>query len=201
MTDIGMRIEYKDVGIYRSPVENPKGPIFYPKLSGSELAWFALYVQVNHEKEVQKRVEQKTVECYLPLLECWSKRLDRRKRIQKPLFPGYIFVHTILDNYTNVQILKTPGAISILKSSEGPLPIPPYQIDSLKKVLGSTATVSLYPYLKEGDRIEVVRGPLVGCVGVLIRQNQNRGTLVISVDIIQRSVSVELNMEDIKPIH
>ncbi len=177
-----------------------QGPVIFPKLSGSELSWFALYVQVNHEKEVQKRLEQKSFESFLPLMESWSKRLDRRKKIHLPLFPGYVFVHTVLDNYTNVNILKTPGALTILKSSEGPLPIPDYQIDNLQTLLKSPTMLSPHAYLKEGDYVRVVRGPMTGCVGILLRSNPKKGRLVVSIDIIQKSVSVELNVEDIEII-
>jgi len=147
---------------------------------------------------VQKRLDQKNIDCFLPLLECWSKRQDRRKKIFTPVFPGYIFVNTVLDNYTNVDILKTPGAVSILRNSEGPLPIPEYQIDNLKKVLGASAPLSLHTYMKEGDWVQVIRGPMAGCMGILIRQNPKKGRLVVSVDIIHKSVSVELDMEDVE---
>jgi transcription termination/antitermination protein NusG len=178
----------------------PRGPVFFPTLSGANSAWFALYVQVNHEKEVSKRLDQKSVESFLPLLESWSKRQDRRKKVHLPLFPGYVFVHTILDNYTNVHILKTPGAVSVLRNSEGALPIPDFQIENLKKMLYSPETLCPHPYLKEGDWVQVIHGPLAGCVGILLRQNRKKGRLVVSVDIIQQSVSIELNMEDIEPV-
>lgn len=174
------------------------GQLIFPKLSGSELSWFALYVQVNHEKEVAKRLEQRSVESFLPLMESWSKRLDRRKKIHLPLFPGYVFVHAVLDNYTNVHILKTPGALTILRNSEGPLPIPDYQIDNLKSLLNAKMPFSPHDYLKEGDYVHVVRGPMTGCTGILLRQNPKKGRLVVSVDLIQRSVSVELNVEDVQ---
>lgn len=180
-------------------LKEPMGPILFPKLTGAEEAWFALYVQVNHEKEVVKRLEQKAIDCFLPISECWSKRLDRRKKIQVPLFPGYVFLHTVLDNYTNLNILKTPGALSILRNSEGPLSIPPFQIDNLKTMVKSAQPFTAHPYLKEGTWVQVVRGPLTGCVGILNRLDPKRGRLVVSVDIIKQSVSVELDTEDVEP--
>lgn len=176
------------------------GPVIFPTISGMDPAWFALYVQVNHEKEVSKRLQQKLIESYLPLMECWSRRLDRRKKVHLPLFPGYVFFHTVLDNYTNVNVLKTPGAVCVLRNSEGPLPIPDFQIENLKTMLGSSLPLSPHSYLKEGDWVRVTRGALEGCVGILLRQNPRKGRLVVSVDIIQRSVSVELNVEDVQPV-
>ncbi len=173
--------------------------ISYPKLTGAEASWFALYVQVNHEKEVAKRLEGKEIISFLPLMECWSKRLDRRKKIQIPLFPGYVFLNTVLDNYTNLNILKTPGALNILRNSEGPLPIPAYQIENLQTMASAAQPLSLHQYLKEGDWVQVVRGPLTGCIGILNRLDHKRGRLVVSVDIIKKSVAVELDTEDVEP--
>jgi transcription antitermination factor NusG len=168
-----------------------------PQLATEE--WYAIYVQVNHEKEVTKRLEQKTIPCFLPLMESWSKRLDRRKKIQVPFFPGYVFVNVILDSYTNLNILKTPGALTILRNSEGPLSIPRYQIENLQTMINSAQPLSTHSYLKEGDWVRVVRGALTGCVGILNRLDAKKGRLVVSVDIIKKSVSVELDTEDVEP--
>ena len=170
-----------------------------PGLAGDERAWYAIYVQVNHEKEVAKRLQRKAVDAYLPLVETWSKRRDRRKRIHMPIFPGYVFVHAIMDSHTNIEIVKTPGAVYILKNADGPLIIPDMQMVSLQTVLRHPESLTSHPYLREGDEVRVVSGPFTGCSGILIRQNINRGRLVVSLDIIQQAVSVELNMEDVRP--
>ncbi len=182
------------------PAAAPKGPFWFPRLAGETESWFALYVQVNHEREVANRLEQKEIGSFLPLMECWSKRKDRRKKISLPVFPGYVFVRTILDNYTHVQILKTPGALTIIGNSEGPLPIPRFQIENLQTVISSKSPLALNPYLKEGNWVRVVRGPLAGCTGILLRQNPQKGRLVVNVDIICRSVSVELDVEDVEAL-
>jgi len=132
-------------------------------------------------------------------METWSKRLDRRKRIQLPFFPGYVFVHVLLDNYMNLNIVKTPGALNLLRNSEGPLSIPSYQIENLQTMIKSTQPLKLHPYLKEGDWAHGVRGPLAGCIGILKRLDPKRGRLILSVDIIRKSVSVELDLEDVEP--
>lgn len=192
MNDPAEVAAYRKSNPGRSP-EHPAEPRLIP-------SWYALYVQVNHEWEVLKRLEQKSIEPFLPTMECWSKRKDRRKRISVPLFPGYVFLRACLDNHTCVQVLKTPGALSILRNSEGPLPIPDYQINNLKTVVESSQVITPHSYLKEGDLVRVKRGVLEGCVGVLIRQDSKRGRLVISVDIIQQSVGVELDIEDVEPV-
>ncbi len=162
--------------------------------------WYALYVQVNHEKEVTKRLEQKEVACFLPLMETWSKRRDRRKKVQLPMFPGYVFVNVVLNSSANLAIVKTPGALSLLHNSEGPLSIPSYQIENLKTLITSERPLQIHSYLKEGDLVRVVRGPLTGCMGILKRTDPKRGRLVVSVDIIKQSVSVELDLEDVEAV-
>jgi len=174
------------------------GPIIYPKLCGADLSWFALYVQANHEKEVARQLELKSIDHLLPLMERWSKWRDRRKLIYTPLFPGYVFVHTILDNYMNVRILRTAGAVKILRSSDGPLPIPDLQMESLRTMLSFQATLEVHAYVREGDWVRVVRGPLAGHVGILQRHSHRKGRLVVNIDIIQKSASVELNLEDVE---
>ncbi len=187
--------------IYRVPsLPIVRGPVFFPRLTGPQESWFALYVQVKHEKEVAKRLEMKSVTCFLPLVESWSKRQDRRKKIHLPLFPGYVFVHAVLDNYTSVNVLKTPGALTLIRNSEGPLPIPSFQIENLKTLLDSRLPLNPHSFLREGDWVRVIRGPLNGCTGILIRQNPRKGRLVVSVNTIQQAVSVELDVEDVESI-
>ena len=179
--------------------------IILPKEAGQlvdpeqcEKEWYALYVQVNHEKEVVKRLEQKEVSCFLPLMEAWSKRLDRRKKVHLPLFPGYVFVNVHLDSYANLNIVKTSGALNLLRNSEGPLSIPSYQIENLQTIINSTQPLKIHTYLKEGEWIRVVRGPLTGCIGILNRLDLKRGRLIVGIDIIKKSVSVELDVEDVE---
>lgn len=189
-----------DVTLPSSALITPDSSLLSPEEATLEESWFALYVQVNHEREVTKRLEQKEINAFLPLMERWSKRRDRRKRVSVPLFPGYLFIRTVLDNPTHVHILKTPGALTLIGNSEGPVAIPPYQIESLQTLLHSPQPIQLNPYLKEGDWVHVIRGPLTGCTGILLRQNPKKGRLIVSVDIICRSVSVELDMEDVEPV-
>jgi len=161
--------------------------------------WYALYVQVNHEKEVVKRLELKEVDCFLPLMETWSKRRDRRKKIQLPMFPGYVFVHTLLDSNVHLIVVKTPGALTLLHNSQGPLSIPSYQIENLRTMVNAIQPIEIHPYLRQGDWVHVVRGPLAGCIGILNRVDPHKGRLIVSVDIIKKSVSVELDLEDVEP--
>jgi transcription antitermination factor NusG len=157
-------------------------------------AWYAIYAQVRHESKVYSRLSAKSFECLLPQIERWSRRRDRRKKIQVPIFPGYLFVHTVLDNYQQVKILQTAGVVRIVRTKDGPLPVPDSQMNSLITLLGND------PYLNEGMRVRIVNGPLYGCEGILVRKKNEKARLVVAIDIIQQAVSVELSEEDVEPI-
>ncbi len=166
----------------------------------AQAQWYSVHVQTNHERQVEQRLSQKGIACFLPLLETWSKRQDRRKRVQVPMFKGYLFVHIHLDNYSNLTIVKTPGALTLLHNSEGPLSIPNQQIESLQIMTNAALPLTVYSFLKEGEPVKVVRGPLAGCVGILDRVNAKRGRLVVNVSVFGKSVSVELDIEDVETV-
>ncbi len=162
--------------------------------------WYCIHTRSRHEDVVCQRLSDKRVHAFLPKMEVWSKRKDRRKKIQKALFPGYLFVYEILSPALGLEILKTPGVVKILGNEKGPLPVPETQIDSIKKILNGKEAVSPFPYLREGQRVRVVDGPLKGCEGFLIKIKEEKERLVISVDLLQRSVSVEIHGASIEPV-
>jgi transcriptional antiterminator NusG len=163
-------------------------------------AWYALYAQVRHESKVYSRLLGKSFECLLPQIERWSRRRDRRKKIQVPIFPGYLFVRTALDNHVQVRILQTPGVVRIVRNQDGPLPVPDNQMNSLITLLGNDRVLTSHPYLVEGMRVRIVNGPLYGCEGILVHRKNEKTRLVVAIDIIQQAVSVELSEEDVEPV-
>ena len=162
-----------------------------------ESSWYAVYVQVRHEKIVEQQLSRKGIESFLPMVPVWSRRKDRRKKIDSVLFPGYCFVRIRLDDHSHVEVLRIPGALTILRNSQGPLSIPAFQVESLQTMLGAAQPITIYSCLHEGDRVKVVRGPLAGCTGILTRLDEKKGRLTVNVDIFGKSVSCELNVEDV----
>jgi len=162
--------------------------------------WYCIHTRSRHEDAVYHRLSDKKFQAFLPKMEVWSKRRDRRKKIQKALFPGYLFVYENLNPRLGLEILKTPGVVKILGNEAGPVPVPDAQIESIKKVLNGKAAVSPFPYLKEGQLIRVVDGPLKGCEGFLVKIKEEKEKLVISIDLLRRSVSVEIESGSIEPV-
>ena len=169
-------------------------------LNSDRSLWYCIHTRSRHEEAVYQRLSDKKFQAFLPKLEVWSKRKDRRKKIQKALFPGYLFVQETLNPRLGLEILKTPGVVKILGNEEGPVPVPDAQIESVKKILNGNAAVSPFPYLKEGQRVRVVDGPLKGCEGFLIKIKEEKEKLVISLDLLRRSVSVEIESASIEPV-
>jgi len=163
--------------------------------------WYCIHTRSRHEEVVYQRFEDKRIEAFLPKLEVWSRRKDRKKKIHKALFPGYLFVYDSLAPRQRLEILKTPGVVKILGNSKGPVSVPEAQIESIKTILDGKSAVTPFPYLKEGQLVRVVEGPLKGCEGFLLKIKEGKEKLIISVDLLQRSVAVEIHGASVEPIH
>jgi transcriptional antiterminator NusG len=195
----GKREEPASGDLHRSP---PRSSCEVNDLGSEDLAlWYCIHTRSRHEEVVFQRLEDKRIDSFLPKLEVWSRRKDRRKKIQKALFPGYIFVHEVLNPLHRLEILKTPGVVKILGNEKGPVAVPEIQIASIQTILGGKSAVSPFPYLKEGQIVRVVEGPLKGCEGFLLKIKEGKEKLVISVDLLQRSVAVEIDGASVEPIH
>lgn len=159
-----------------------------------DISWYALKTMSRHEQKVDDRLKGKSFNVYLPKVQVWSRRVDRRKIIEKPLFPGYLFVECIMDNELLLEILKTPGVAKVLGyTPERPTPVPREQITSIQTVIDSGTKIKYHPFLDIGDRVMVVMGPLKGVVGILVSTNDKKGKLVISVNLLNRAIAVELD--------
>jgi transcriptional antiterminator NusG len=162
--------------------------------------WYAIYTRSRHEQKANKHLLEKKIETFLPLMERWSRRKDRRKRIHIPLFPGYLFVRTPLEAQIHLKVLKTDGVVRILGNNENPIPIPDEQIRAIQSLIRNGVAVERHPYLKEGMKVKVVNGPLIGIEGILLKTQTKKNRLIISVDLLRESVSVEIDDLDIEPI-
>jgi len=162
--------------------------------------WYAVHTFCNHEQKVYERLIQQSIHSFLPKMEVWSRRKDRKKKIKVPLFPGYLFVNVYMNNETWLNILKTPGVAYVLGNNGKCTPIPETQILSIKTVLKNDVLIKPYPYLNIGQRVRVVSGLLEGCEGILIRKKPKKDRLVISLDLLKRSICVEIDSADVEPI-
>jgi transcription antitermination factor NusG len=163
----------------------------------AEPRWYALYTCSRHEKSVSQQLERRSVEHFLPLYESVHRWKDRRVRVQLPLFPGYLFVHIAPSQ--RLQVLEVPGVVRMVGFQGIPAALPDEEIVSLRGGLEGNLRVEPHPYLKVGRRVHVVRGPLAGREGILVRK-KDRLRLVISIDLIMRSMAVEIDAADVEPL-
>ena len=161
-------------------------------------AWFAIWTRSRHEKIVRDQLEKKPdVEVFLPTIGKWSRWKDRKKKIDWPLFPGYVFARFVADE--RVGILKVDGVVQIISNNGILSSIPDEEIDSILTLVESELAFDPVPLIKEGDMVKVTSGPLKGVVGRLITKKGASARLVLSVDLIGQAVSVEVDAADVKP--
>ena len=159
--------------------------------------WYAIWTRSRHEKIVRDQLEKKTdVDVFLPTIGKWSRWKDRKKKIDWPLFPGYVFARFVADE--RVGILKVDGVVQIISNNGILSPIPVEEIESIRTLVESELAYDPVPLIKEGDMVRVAHGPLKGVVGRLVRKGAH-ARLVLSVDLIGQAVSVEVDAADVKP--
>ena len=154
--------------------------------------WYALKTKSRHEVKVYEALITKEINAFYPTIEVWSRRKDRKKKISSALFQGYLFVNCVLTDDNWYAINNTRGVASLIGSRDRPTPIPPDQIESIQVLIESGLPVAPSPYLKEGERVVVIDGPLKGATGIYIRADQEKGKLIVNVDILGRAVVVEI---------
>jgi len=162
------------------------------------LRWYAVYARSRQEKKVNEELQQKGIETFLPLREILSQWKDRKKRVQVPLFGGYLFVRAVL-RQRRVDIMKVSGVVRIVGFDNTPEPIPDEEIQAVQTFLTTTIKYDPYPYLSIGRRVEIRRGALKGLQGILVKK-KNRFKFILSVNLIHQSVAVEIDASDVEPV-
>jgi transcription antitermination factor NusG len=159
--------------------------------------WYALCTSSNHEKVVAEQLRQRGVDYFLPLYNSLRRWKDRRVQLQFPLFAGYVFVHIALRD--RLRVLEIPSAARLVGFGGPPLALPEQDIEAIRTSLTREVRAEPHPFVTTGKRVRVVAGPLTGLEGVVIRK-RNGLRFVISLDLIMRSVAVEMNASDLAPL-
>jgi len=155
------------------------------------MAWLAVQTWPRYEKKVAAELEKKQIELFLPLLSAEHRWSDRRRIVQLPLFPGYIFVRIPETSEPRVSVLRTNGVIKFVGSRSAGTPIPQNEIDSVQILLKGGVVFQEHSFLNVGQRVRVRGGSLDGVEGVLMTKNDDL-SLVVSIRIIQRSLSIRV---------
>jgi transcription antitermination factor NusG len=119
--------------------------------------------------------------------------------IQVPLFPGYLFVRTDLRPDRHLEIVKTVGAVRLIGTKDGPVPVPDDTISSLEIMVSTELPVATGSRLRKGDRVVVVSGPFAGVTGTFVRY-RGKGRVVVNIEALGQYAGVEVDEGDVEPL-
>jgi CheY-like chemotaxis protein len=166
--------------------------------SGEVEPWWALYTRHQCEKVVAETLTSKQFEVFLPLYASVRRWTDRQKMLFLPIFPRYVFVRGGLDR--RLDIVMTLGVQTILFYGEQVATIPETEIHNIRRMVEGPYRVEPYPYLKCGEKVRITRGSLKGIEGLLVRK-KNLDRIVLSMDLLQQCVAVEIDACDVEPVN
>lgn len=157
----------------------------------NQLPWYVLQCWVRKESGIAAQLQSQGFECFLPTyksLRAWS---DRKKEVEQPLFPGYIFCR--FDYFHRRPIVVTPGVLQIVGCGRTPTPVEDSEVESIQVAMAAGTPTQPWPYLEVGERVRIHSGKLSGLEGILINFKGNH-RVVLSVTLLQRSVALEVDL-------
>ena len=162
-----------------------------------EQLWYVLHTKSRFENVVNDGLQRKHIEVFLPKITVRSKRRDRKAMIRIPIFPGYVFVKTDLHPHHHLEIVKTAGAVRLIGSKEGPVPVSDETIDSLQIMVSTDLPVSTGNRLQKGDRVMVVSGPFAGVAGSFVRY-RGQGRVIVNIEALGQYAGVDVSEDDLE---
>ena len=169
-------------------------------LTSPSAKWHVLWTRSHSEQMVHDQLSAKRFHLFLPRIDTWARRNGTRYRTSVPMFPGYVFVHHVIDKAGYIEIRKTTGLVKLLGEQWDRLAIvPDREIQAIQKIHQSRMPALPHPYLREAQRVRITAGLLAGAEGILLRTKPNKGFLVLSIELLQRSVAVEVDATLVEP--
>ncbi len=162
--------------------------------------WHVLWTRSNCEQIVHAQLRAKGYESLLPMVGAWHHRCGMRSWRTTPLFPGYLFLRHVMDKYSYLDVCTVRGLVRLLGERWDRLAVvPDRQIESIRTVLQSDVPARRYGYLRAGQLVRIAAGPLANVEGRLVRSDQRKGLLVLSIELLKRSVAVEVDCSLVVP--
>ncbi len=158
------------------------------------LRWRVLWTHSNCEQLVYDQLAAKSFAPFLPTVEAWCRRGGVRRLARLPLFRGYLFLHHAMDKRSYLEVYKARGLVRVLGERWDRLEaVPDAEIEAIQKIVHAGLSIMPYPYLREGQRVRITRGPMADVEGILVRANPKKGLLVVSVNLLRRSIAVHVD--------
>ena len=164
---------------------------------GDDMHWYAAYTYARHEKRVTQQLEDRHIDSFLPTYRSVRRWKDRRKVLELPLFPSYVFVQ--LGPTNRLDLLRLPGVLGLVCFQGKPASIERAEIENLRQGLIDRTVVHPHPYLRVGRRVRVRNGAMAGIEGIMVRERE-RARIVLSISLLQRSVCVDIDAADVEPV-
>jgi len=171
----------------------------HPVEAAEAMKWFAIRTRSRHEKVVERHLQGQGIDVFSPVISQIRQWSDRRKVVEAPLFAGYAFVRICPTPDDRLRVLKTQGVVDLVGGQGQGSPIPAEQIEAVRAVVASNMPFTQHVFLRVGQRVRVRGGALDGVEGILVSHNGSRN-LVISVDSIERSLSIRIEGYQVEPI-
>jgi len=160
----------------------------------TNIPWRVAWTHSNCEQLVYDQLVPKGFNVFLPTAEAWTRRGGSRVRGRVPLFRGYLFLRHAVDKATYVEVCKARGIVRLLGQRWDQLEVvPDSEIDAIQKLVRSELPIFPYPFLREGERVRIKGGPLADVEGILVGRNPKKGLVVVSVELLRRSVAVRVD--------
>jgi transcription antitermination factor NusG len=169
---------------------------YVPAIDHYRPKWFVIHTRSRHEKRVTEQLQMKRIEVFFPMYRSKRHWGAREAVVDLPLFPGYVFVHIPLAERLNV--LGLSGVAGLVLFQGAPAPVPDDELESLRECLSRTPAEPI-PYYQPGNRVRIISGPLAGLEGVIVRNN-GQTRFVLSINLIMRSIAVNVDACDLAPV-
>lgn len=156
--------------------------------------WFALYTKPRQEFKAAAQINSISVEYYLPTITTIRRWSDRKKKIEAPLFNGYIFIHAT--ERERLYAVEQKAIVRTICFQGKPSVIPDWQIDNLRKMLSETPDVFVTDKIEKGETVKIISGPFEGISGI-VKNINSEDWLIITLELLNRSVSAKLPRESV----
>lgn len=162
--------------------------------------WHVIWTRSNCEQLAYESLTDKGFELFLPMLDRWTRRRGARCLKRVPMFPGYMFVRHAIDKWSYIDLCNTKGVVRLLGESWDRLAtVPDREIDAIRAVAETGLPRMPHPYLETGQRVRVTHGQLANVEGILVERDPQQGLLVLSVELLRRSVAVQIDCTQAVP--
>ncbi|RKY04036.1 transcription termination/antitermination factor NusG [Candidatus Poribacteria bacterium] len=162
--------------------------------------WYVVRTRTGHEDRVLDHLKNKKacLRVFLPKTEVTEVRGGRKRKKEKPLFPGYVFVKMVFRDELWHEIKRTPGVINLISAGQKPIPVDESEIRAIMKMIESGETPQTPVPFSVGDTVHIISGPFMGAIGTVEEVNEKKGKVKVSIDILGKQIPIELEFSDVE---